>query len=357
VKATRNTGLQPALALILRSSGKSGLEAGAPGARLPAKGPDGPAFQGGGRVSDIILHHYPESLFSEKARAMLNAKGLSWRSVIIPMIMPRPDTIPLTGGYRRTPVMQVGADVYCDTAMIAAYLDDKGEGPTFYPAGSRVAAQTLARWIDTDLFWGGVTIRFQPQNMAGFLADTKAASAFAADRAAFSQGSTTRRIPLEEALPRHQTFLAELEAQLSDGRAYLFGPDWSIADFSTYHVLWFVHAGTPMADMLAGHPSAQAWFDRMRAFGAKKGEPTTGADALKAAADATPAAVVGGTSDLPDIPVGTLVDVGPTDYGVMPSRGELLHCDPATIVIRREHERTGPVNVHFPRYGFGATRV
>jgi glutathione S-transferase len=308
-------------------------------------------------VADLILHHYPASLFSEKARAMLNAKGLAWRSVVIPMIMPRPDTIPLTGGYRRTPVMQVGADVYCDTAMIAAWLDDKGAGPTFYPAASRLAAQTLARWVDTELFWGAVTIRFQPQNMAGFLADTEAAAAFAADRAAFSQGSTSRRIPLEEALPRHQTFLAELEAQLSDGRAFLFGPEWSIADFSTYHVLWFVHAGTPMADMLAAHPAAKAWFDRMRAFGAKKGEAMTGAEALAAAADSSPAPLANGTSDLPGVPVGTLVDAGPTDYGVMPSRGELLRCDPATIVIGREHERTGRVNVHFPRHGFTATPV
>jgi glutathione S-transferase len=308
-------------------------------------------------VPELILHHYPESLFSEKARAMLNAKGLAWRSVIIPMIMPRPDTIPLTGGYRRTPVMQVGADVYCDTAAIAAWLDDKGSGPTFYPATSRLAAQTLARWIDTELFWGGVTIRFQPQNMAGFLADSEAAAAFAKDRAAFSQGSTIRQIPLGEALPRHQTFLAELEAQLSDGRAYLFGAEWSIADFSAYHVLWFVHAGTPMADMLARHPAAQAWFERMRAFGAKKGERMSGAEALEVAAKSAPASVTQAMSDLPDIPLGALVDVGPTDYGVMPSRGELVHCDTASIIISRDHERTGRVNVHFPRHGFGVARA
>jgi glutathione S-transferase len=253
--------------------------------------------------------------------------------------------------------MQVGADVYCDTAMIAAFLDDKGDGPTFYPAAHRLAAQTLARWVDTELFWGAVTIRFQPQNMAGFLANSEAAAAFAADRAAFSQGSTIRRIPLDEAAPRHQVFLAELEAQLSDGRAYLFGPDWSIADFSVYHVLWFVHAGTPMADTLTRHPAAQAWFDRMRALGAGKGEAMSGSDALKVALDSTPAPVEHGSSDLPDIPVGALVDVGPTDYGVMPSRGELVHCDTASIIISRTHERTGLVNVHFPRHGFGATRV
>jgi glutathione S-transferase len=308
-------------------------------------------------MAELILHHYPESLFSEKARAMLNARGLAWRSVIIPMIMPRPDTIPLTGGYRRTPVLQVGADVYCDTALIAAYLDDKGSGPTFFPAASRLAAQTLARWIDTELFWASVTLRFQPQNAGSFFANAEAAAAFAADRANFSQGATVRRLPLQEAEPRYQVFLDELQAQLGDGRSYLFGAEWTIADFSTYHVLWFIHAGGAMAEDLARRPAAKAWYARMRVFGQVKGEPMTGPEALDVALRSTPAPVAHGQSDIPEIPVGTLVDVGPTDYGVMPTRGELLHCDAAAIVIGRTHERTGQVNVHFPRLGFGVTRV
>ena len=217
-------------------------------------------------MAELILHHYPESLFSEKARAMLNARGLPWRSVIIPMIMPRSDTIPLTGGYRRTPVMQVGADVYCDTAAIAAYVDGVGGGSTFYPAGSRLAAQTLARWVDTELFWSSVTVRFQPKNMGGFLANAEVAAAFAADRAKFSQGATTRQIPLPEALARYHAFMAEMEAQLSDGRMYLFGPAWTIADFSVYHVLWFIPGAGGMAEELAAHPKVGAWYDRMKEF-------------------------------------------------------------------------------------------
>lgn len=307
-------------------------------------------------MPELILHHYPESLFSEKARAMLNARGLTWRSVIIPMIMPRPDTIPLTGGYRRTPVLQVGADVYCDTAMIAAFLDDKGAGPTFFPAASRLAAHTLARWVDTELFWASVTLRFQPANMGSFFPSAEAAVAFAEDRAKFAEGATIRRLPLEEARPRYQTFLAELEAQLSDSRQWLFGEDWTVADFSTYHVLWFVHAGGAMADLLTEHPATKAWFQRLRTFGATWGEDMSGPDALTAAKNATPAPTQG-SSDIAEIPLGALVDVGPTDYGVMPSRGELLNCDTASIVIRREHERTGVVHVHFPRHGFGVTRA
>jgi glutathione S-transferase len=307
-------------------------------------------------MSELILHHYPQSLFSEKARAMLNARGLAWRSVIIPMIMPRPDSIPLTGGYRRTPFFQVGADVYCDTAMIAAYIDDKGAGPTFFPAASRVAAQTMARWIDTELFWATVTLRFQPSNMGSFFANDAAAAAFAEDRANFSQGATTRRIPLEEAQPRYHLFLAELEAQLSDGRAWIFGDDWTIADFSTYHVLWFAHSGGLMADLLAAHPATKAWYQRMRAFGATRGEDMSGPDALTVAKNATPVPIEG-SSDIADIPLGALVDVGPSDYGVMPSRGALVNCDADSIVIAREHERTGLVHVHFPRHNFAVVRA
>ena len=307
-------------------------------------------------MAELILHHYPESLFSEKARAMLNARKLPWRSVIIPMIMPRPDTIPLTGGYRRTPVLQVGADVYCDTAMIAIYLDQLGAGPTLFPAASRLAAQTLARWIDTELFWASVTLRFQPSNMGSFFASSEAATAFAADRASFSQGATVRQLPIQEALPRYQTFLAELDAQLADGRGYLFGADWTIADFSAYHVVWFVHAGGAMAELLAQHPSVAAWYKRMAAFGVQPGQDMSGTAALQTALAATPVTVQG-SSDVTDLPVGTHVDVGPTDYGVMPSRGELLHCDTQSIVIRRSHERTGTVHVHFPRHGFGARAV
>lgn len=307
-------------------------------------------------MAELILHHYPESLFSEKARAMLNARKLEWRSVIIPMIMPRPDTIPLTGGYRRTPVMQVGADVYCDTAAIADYLDGKGEGPTFFPAGSRVAAQTMARWIDTELFWATVTLRFQPSNMGSFFPNAEVAAAFAADRANFSQGATIRQIPLAEAKARYDLFLAELEAQLSDGRRYLFGADWSIADFSTYHVVWFVHVGDRMPELLAAHPAVKAWFERMLAYSKPIGADMSGPDALAVAKAASPMEVEA-VNDMADVALGDTVDVGPTDYGVMPTRGVLVKADTREIVIRRSHERTGEVQVHFPRHQFAATKV
>jgi glutathione S-transferase len=81
-------------------------------------------------MSDLILHHYPDSPFSEKVRLILGAKKLAWKSVRIPVIMPKPDVLALTGGYRRTPLLQIGADIYCDTALICDVLQHRQPLPS-----------------------------------------------------------------------------------------------------------------------------------------------------------------------------------------------------------------------------------
>lgn len=66
---------------------------------------------------ELILHHYDFSNYAEKARLALGYKGLAWLSMIIPPVAPKPDLTPLTGGYRRTSVLQIGADMFCDTRL------------------------------------------------------------------------------------------------------------------------------------------------------------------------------------------------------------------------------------------------
>ena len=69
-------------------------------------------------MTDIILHHYDTSPYAEKVRTGLGLKGLAWASVELPQIMPKPNLTALTGGYRKTPVLQFGADIYCDSQLI-----------------------------------------------------------------------------------------------------------------------------------------------------------------------------------------------------------------------------------------------
>ncbi|HKI74600.1 MAG TPA: glutathione S-transferase, partial [Pseudomonadales bacterium] len=154
-------------------------------------------------MTDIILHHYPESPFSEKIRLLLGYKGVDYDSVVIPMIMPKPDLMPLTGGYRKTPVMQIGADVYCDTAIIAKVIDRLHPGKPIYPEASLAASGMIAHWADTFFFKVCVAVAFQPRAMANnpVLSNPQQAQAFAADRAELTKGSTELRMPFEIARP------------------------------------------------------------------------------------------------------------------------------------------------------------
>jgi glutathione S-transferase len=74
-------------------------------------------------MTSLILHHYPQSPVAHKVRMALGIAGASWQSVEIPRLPPKPLLVPLTAGYRRTPVLQVGADIYCDSQNIAHAID------------------------------------------------------------------------------------------------------------------------------------------------------------------------------------------------------------------------------------------
>jgi len=89
-------------------------------------------------MTDMILHHYETSPYAEKVRLGLGLKGLAWASVEIPVIMPKPDLTALTGGYRKTPVLQIGADVYCDSQLIMRELERRHPARAFIqPAAAR----------------------------------------------------------------------------------------------------------------------------------------------------------------------------------------------------------------------------
>ncbi len=102
--------------------------------------------------SDLILHHYPTSSFSEKVRLAFGYKGLTWSSVVIPAVAPKPELTPLTGGYRRTPVLQIGADIYCDTSLILRELERRWPRRTLFPERYRAAADAISFWAENQFF-------------------------------------------------------------------------------------------------------------------------------------------------------------------------------------------------------------
>lgn len=297
-----------------------------------------------------ILHHYPASPFSEKVRLILGFKGLDWVSVHIPVIMPKPDVTALTGGYRKTPILQVGADVYCDTALIARTLEAMKPSPTLYPPAAPLAPM-LAQWADSTLFWTVIPYTMQPAGLAAVFAGVppEVLKAFAADRGPFTAGM--KRLSVADATVQLEAHLAMLEAQLSHGGPWLFGGEASIADFSVAHCLWYVKRAPPVAGILAPHARLNAWLDRVLAGGHGRSQKLDSGDAVALARSApghAPCSVRAGLG----FDAGQAVTVAAIDYGSDPVAGTLVGLTADRIVVRRDDERAGTVHVHFPRFGF-----
>lgn len=301
-------------------------------------------------MPELILHHYWMSPFAEKVRLILGYKQLAWRSVLIPPVMPKPDVTALTGGYRKTPVLQIGADIYCDTALIARVLDTLQPTPPLYPASAPLVGP-LAQWADFTLFWASAAWAMQPAGALAVLAQQapETIKAFGADRAAMI--GSMRRLTLADATVQLKAHLAAIDAQLAGGGPWLFGNAPCIADFSVYHPLWFIRQAAPVAHLLSAYPALNAWLDRLASLGHAGHSDLSSADAVLLAAAATghgPTRVEPGLG----FDAGQPVTVAATDYGQDAVAGSLVGLGADEVVIRRRDERAGLVQVHFPRFGF-----
>ncbi len=302
-------------------------------------------------MSSLILHHYEGSPFSEKMRLIFGAKNITWQSVIVPSLMPKPDVMALTGGYRRTPFLQVGGDIYCDTALMCKLVDQVAPQTPLYPAALSGLAEILAQWADSALFWTAVPYTIQPISIPHMFpgVDANFMKAFATDRAAMTPNMT--RPTIADAAVQVKTYLARLDNLLHDGRAFLLGGAPCIADFSTVQSLWFMRRSPPIGALVDAYPAVLAWYQRMVAFGHGSFTEITSAGAIAIAAAATgfaPTAVMadGGFAE------GDTLNVTPTDYAHDAVSGRLVGLTADEVVVERVDARAGTVRVHFPRIGF-----
>ena len=305
-------------------------------------------------TTDLILHQYPASPFSEKARLVLGFKQLPWRAVTVPRIAPKPEVVALTGGYRRTPLLQIGADIYCDTALICDVLEHRQPAPTLYPEPEKGLARALAQWADGTLFWSAMAWNMQPrareQLFAG--ASPEAREAFAKDRAAMSSTGMTRQTP-EDAAAAYKSYLRRLSDMLDD-RPHLLGEVPCIADFAAYHPLWYTRTRVPeVASILDLTPAVIDWMDRMALIGHGESTPLDAADAIAVARQAEPAPLADDAfQDDHGIALGSRVTVAAESFGTEPTEGVLVAATRMHLTLRRETPETGAVHVHFPRIGY-----
>ena len=306
---------------------------------------------------ELILHHYPNSPFSEKIRLVLGRKQLAWKSVIVPAILPKPDVVALTGGYRRTPFLQVGADIYCDSTLICDVLEHVQPEPPLFPPHLRGCSRVFAQWADTTLFQAAMAYNLQPRGAAELLAGApELAQAFVADRKAMRTNMTVLRP--NDAASALRSYLRRI-ASMVEEHDFLFGTDPCVADFAVYHPLWFTRHKVPvLADILAHTPAVAEWMDRLAAFGHGQMEILESWQALRLSRESDPRPagsnllVDSGFQDDHGIARGERVTVTPESFGAESTEGELIAATRTHYSLRRIDPRAGTLHVHFPRIGY-----
>jgi len=306
-------------------------------------------------MNHVILHQYAISPFSEKVRAILGYKNAVWSAVDIPIVMPKPDLVALTGGYRKTPVLQVGCDVYCDTPLIARVLDALFPKPLVFQASQAGIGVPAGRWFDRELFLAVMSQLFDADAVAASseaLGGSDAIAAFAADRMPMMQGAPVRPPRTDAGRTIVEQTLEQLEAQLQSSGPFLLGPVVGWTDFCAYHPIWAMRQNRALVSRLEPYRHVRSWLDRIRAFGNGEPTPLSASDALGVARRSEPLARMPVEARLEGLSLGDEVEVAATDYAREPSAGRLVYIAPDELAIERTDERAGRVVVHFPRIGF-----
>ena len=304
--------------------------------------------------SEIILHNYPQSPVAEKARVALGIKQLAWRSVEIPRIPPKPMLTMLTGGYRRTPVMQIGADIYCDTQCIIRELERRHPSPSFFPTKDTGLLWSLSRWTDGALFDLSVKI------VLGSAGDGLPQD-FAEDRGRlylgpdWAKGLKEANSTLPHLAAQMRAALHWLDDQLKDGRAFISGDAPAAIDAQFYHAIWFIRGRWDRGPaFLSEFTEVERWEANIVEIGHGTMSEMTAEEAIARAKACEPM-----TSEATDphdpqgLTSGMNVTVSPDlDGGEQPVDGTIVSATVDTVTLRRSEEDIGTVHVHFPRAGY-----
>ena len=299
-------------------------------------------------MAEIILHQYATSPFSEKVRKVLAHKKVAWRSVDQPVIMPKPKLTPLTGGYRRIPVMQLGADIYCDTGIITRKLEELFPEPTIYPGASEGLCEMISQWADRRLFFSTTPAIFE--KLAAMVPKE-----FIEDRSKMMRGANFTELLQTAPDARNQirAFLAMIDWQVS-GQPFILGNAFSVADAACFHCVWFLRIEPTSFALAQGNANLMRWFERIDAMGYGEVRPMDPDEALKIARESQPSTRVAADPGDPNgLKPGMKVSVTPDDYGFDPVSGTVVASSTWEIAIEREEPSLGKLVNHFPKVGFG----
>ena len=222
----------------------------------------------------LELHQFRHSAFCLKVRMVLQAKGLSYRTVEVTPGIGQVAVFRLSG-QRQVPVLVDGDTVLADSSTISRHLDMAGGEPALLPADAKQAAQVhlIEDWADTTLAAGGRACLVQAAAL-----DPELRVALLPDDVPDPLRSVMGAIPggwvnsVSELVNQGErtALLASLEqlAASVEASPWLVGETMTMADLAVAAQLSLLRfpqsAGSPLAGRgvpgLSDHPKLQALF-------------------------------------------------------------------------------------------------
>ena len=297
-------------------------------------------------MTGLILHQYAMSPYSKKVISIFAFKNLAWHAVEQPVIAPKPDLTPLTGGYRKIPVLQIGAHIYCDTKLMIREIEKRHPETALTPTELLGAAELIADWADYRLFShaAGPSI-FEIGNLVP--------KDFLADRAAMQRPEVlAAALPVDHVKAQFVLDLQMINRQL-EVTAFMLGERFTLADAATFHVLNFACNAPSLAEAVNKHTAIANWLQAIRDMGEGQRSDMEPAEALNIARDATPDYTPPADAIADEaLPVGQMIAIKPNDYGQEETVGEIVWATAEALAVKRSDEKVGDVLVHYPRLGY-----
>ncbi|MCH1554314.1 MAG: glutathione S-transferase family protein [Luminiphilus sp.] len=294
-----------------------------------------------------ILYHYDRSPYAEKVRLLFGLMDAEWRSVMVPIQPPRETLAILAGGYRRIPVMQLGADIYCDTRLICQELISDRPDLSGHPS---LAATNLADRAESDVFFSAIRQVPMLKALIGLFSQLglKGGVSFLADRGELTKGYAGASKTAKQARDIFGLFAQELESQLTES-AWLAGDAPGIVDLRCYHPLFLALGFNALKREFLPEP-IESWMSRLEAYGHGRRSELPDVAALGEARQSAPSVISENMKT--HEAVGEWVTIQPNDYGRVPVTGVLVGADGSRWVLSRRSEDAGVTHIHFPKEGF-----
>ena len=296
-----------------------------------------------------ILYHYLASPYSEKLRLALGVTGIQWGSVIVPAQPPRPSLDIFLSGYRRIPVLQIGAHFYCDSALAFDAL--AGVSDRLKPAGPLSKADELLRRHAEDRIFFAVIAAASPISVLRLLAQDLGLFGlfrFLKDRSDMMKGSTDEKLSQRAAARLVEDFVMQLNGLLKQDQ-FLGGAHAGYLDLCCYHPLWMASV-INRETLSALPPMVQAWMRRIAALGHGRSVLVSERQIYDRVTGDRFQDFVGELSGA--FARDSLVSVRPTDYARDSTEGHLVFMDEHQCVIKRNLPSGDAAFLHFPISGF-----